>query len=28
MFAKFDAFEAEARALWTTCHGKGEMPFD
>jgi hypothetical protein len=28
MFAKNEALEAEARALWTACGGKGEVPFD
>jgi hypothetical protein len=28
MFARNDALEAEARALWTACGGKGEVPLD
>jgi hypothetical protein len=28
MFAKNDALEAEARALWTACGGKGDVPLD
>ena len=28
LFAKFEAREAEARALWTACGGKGDVPFD
>jgi hypothetical protein len=28
MLTKLDAFEADARALWTACGGKGEMPID
>jgi hypothetical protein len=28
MFAKNDALEAEARALWTACGGKGDVPPD
>ncbi|MBC7977066.1 MAG: hypothetical protein H7138_18980 [Myxococcales bacterium] len=28
MFAKNEALEAEARTLWTTCGGKGDVPLD